>query len=340
MTDSKIKIYSTRYSNIMKLLDFFSVNIFIYVYLIVLNLVPTPSSILLGIIYSLIFIRTNEYFQLYSGQMKGRYLSILVKLFISACLGGLLSFLLIVIAEQLASRPLSIHHLVLAKTIALCSVAVFISMFFIRVVTSRYFFKSKRRVAILGITPAGLAILQELHKEFSAEGIDIRFYEDRAVQRDSRLINIDKAGNSRDLLALAKKGEVDEVYIALPMVAQQRIRQFLNEFSDTTVDVFLVPDLFSYSAHISQLRMFGNIQTISIFTSPFEGEGAVLKRIEDIILGLFFTLLSLPVMLFVAIGIKLTSPGPVLFKQNRYGLNGKQIQVWKFRTMRVMENSA
>ncbi|HBS2810809.1 TPA: undecaprenyl-phosphate glucose phosphotransferase, partial [Klebsiella quasipneumoniae subsp. similipneumoniae] len=283
-------------------LDFFSVNIFIYVYLIVLNLVPTPSSILLGIIYSLIFIRTNEYFQLYSGQMKGRYLSILVKLFISACLGGLLSFLLIVIAEQLASRPLSIHHLVLAKTIALCSVAVFISMFFIRVVTSRYFFKSKRRVAILGITPAGLAILQELHKEFSAEGIDIRFYEDRAVQRDSRLINIDKAGNSRDLLALAKKGEVDEVYIALPMVAQQRIRQFLNEFSDTTVDVFLVPDLFSYSAHISQLRMFGNIQTISIFTSPFEGEGAVLKRIEDIILGLFFTLLSLPVMLFVAIG--------------------------------------
>ena len=293
MTDSKIKIYSTRYSNIMKLLDFFSVNIFIYVYLIVLNLVPTPSSILLGIIYSLIFIRTNEYFQLYSGQMKGRYLSILVKLFISACLGGLLSFLLIVIAEQLASRPLSIHHLVLAKTIALCSVAVFISMFFIRVVTSRYFFKSKRRVAILGITPAGLAILQELHKEFSAEGIDIRFYEDRAVQRDSRLINIDKAGNSRDLLALAKKGEVDEVYIALPMVAQQRIRQFLNEFSDTTVDVFLVPDLFSYSAHISQLRMFGNIQTISIFTSPFEGEGAVLKRIEDIILGLFFTLLRL-----------------------------------------------
>lgn len=68
MTDSKIKIYSTRYSNIMKLLDFFSVNIFIYVYLIVLDLVPTPSSILLGIIYSLIFIRTNEYFSSIRGK--------------------------------------------------------------------------------------------------------------------------------------------------------------------------------------------------------------------------------------------------------------------------------
>ncbi|WP_204251566.1 sugar transferase, partial [Escherichia coli] len=57
-------------------------------------------------------------------------------------------------------------------------------------------------------------------------------------------------------------------------------------------------------------------------------------------LGSFFTLISLPAMLFVAIGIKLTSPRPILFKQNRYGLNGKQIEVWKFRTMRVMENSA
>lgn len=128
--------------------------------------------------------------------MKGRYLSTFSKLLISASV-GVLSYLLIVIAEQLARRPLSLHHLTLAKTIALCSVAVFISMFLIRVVTSRYFFKSKRRVAILGITPAGLAILQELHKEFSAEGIDIRFFEDRTVQRDSRLINIEKSGNSK-----------------------------------------------------------------------------------------------------------------------------------------------
>lgn len=99
------------------------------------------------------------------------------------------------------------------------------------------------------------------------------------------------------------------------MVAQQRIRQFLNEFSETTIDVFLVPDLFSCRSHISQLRMFGNIQTISIFTSPFEGEDAVLKRIEDIVLGTLFTLVCLPVMLAVATGIKLTSPRSVLFKQ-------------------------
>ena len=210
----------------------------------------------------------------------------------------------------------------------------------VRAITAHYLFNSVLRVAILGITPAGLAIEQALQKEYSQRGIIISYFEDRNNQRDSRLMSIERKGNSRDLLALAKTGDVDEIYIALPMVAQQRIKQFLNEFSDTTVDVFLVPDLFSYSSHISQLRMFGNLQTISIFTSPFDGEGAIIKRIEDIILGSFFTLISLPAMLFVAIGIKLTSPGPILFKQNRYGLNGKQIEVWKFRTMRVMENSA
>ncbi|PMC11916.1 undecaprenyl-phosphate glucose phosphotransferase, partial [Klebsiella aerogenes] len=84
-------------------------------------------------------------------------------------------------------------------------------------------------------------------KEYSQRGIIISYFEDRNNQRDSRLMSIERKGNSRDLLALAKTGDVDEIYIALPMVAQQRIKQFLNEFSDTTVDVFLVPDLFSYS---------------------------------------------------------------------------------------------
>ncbi|HDS5237388.1 TPA: undecaprenyl-phosphate glucose phosphotransferase [Klebsiella aerogenes] len=223
---------------------------------------------------------------------------------------------------------------------AKCSIFIFLIVFVVRAITAHYLFNSVLRVAILGITPAGLAIEQALQKEYSQRGIIISYFEDRNNQRDSRLMSIERKGNSRDLLALAKTGDVDEIYIALPMVAQQRIKQFLNEFSDTTVDVFLVPDLFSYSSHISQLRMFGNLQTISIFTSPFDGEGAIIKRIEDIILGSFFTLISLPAMLFVAIGIKLTSPGPILFKQNRYGLNGKQIEVWKFRTKRVMENSA
>ncbi|HHT0104743.1 undecaprenyl-phosphate glucose phosphotransferase [Raoultella planticola] len=340
MADSKIKIYNVRYSKLMKLLDFFTVNALIFIYLKYFYTEPSTASALLGVIYSLIFIHGNEYFRLYASQFRENLLRKSMSLFLSVCLSSLLSFIFFVLSEILLNKHSTENTLLLAKALSQCSIIIFSSVLVVRLIIRCFFNRKKLHVAILGITPAGLAIEQALLHEFSKKSIEISYFEDRNIQRDSRFINIEQKGNSRDLLALAKADKVDEIYIALPMVAQQRIRQFLNEFSDTTVDVFLVPDLFSYSSHISQLRMFGNIQTISIFTSPFDGDGALLKRIEDIILGTFFTLLSLPAMLLIAIGIKLTSPGPVLFKQNRYGLNGKQIQVWKFRTMRVMENNA
>ncbi|EPN6576016.1 undecaprenyl-phosphate glucose phosphotransferase, partial [Raoultella planticola] len=297
-----------------------------------LKIQPATGSFARNLIYS-----TKP---LYASQFRENLLRKSVSLFLSVCLSSLLSFIFFVLSEILLNKHSTENTLLLAKALSQCSIIIFSSVLVVRLIIRCFFNRKKLHVAILGITPAGLAIEQALLHEFSKKSIEISYFEDRNIQRDSRFINIEQKGNSRDLLALAKADKVDEIYIALPMVAQQRIRQFLNEFSDTTVDVFLVPDLFSYSSHISQLRMFGNIQTISIFTSPFDGDGALLKRIEDIILGTFFTLLSLPAMLLIAIGIKLTSPGPVLFKQNRYGLNGKQIQVWKFRTMRVMENNA
>lgn len=339
MADSKIKIYNARYSKLMKLLDFFTVNILVFIYLKYFHVEQSTASVLLGIIYSLIFIRGNEYFNLYTNQFREHLFTKSLCLFFSLCISSILSFSFFTLAENLFNKHSIPNLLLLVEGVIQCSLIIFVFVLVIRLIIRRFLNRKKIKVAILGITPAGLAIEHALLNEFTKDGIEISYFEDRNNQRDSRFINIEQKGNSRDLLALAKADEIDEIYIALPMVAQQRIREFLNQFSDTTVDVFLVPDLFSYSSHISQLRMFGNIQTISIFTSPFDGEGALLKRIEDIILGAFFTLVSLPAMLLVAIGVKLTSPGPVLFKQNRYGLNGKQIQVWKFRTMRVMENS-
>ncbi|SAQ23271.1 Capsular polysaccharide synthesis enzyme CpsA [Klebsiella oxytoca] len=89
MTDSTIKIYNARYSKLMKLLDFFAVNLFIFAYLKYFLVEPSTASLFLGIIYSLIFIRANEHFQLYSGQFKGQYFKKLTKLFFSVCISGL-----------------------------------------------------------------------------------------------------------------------------------------------------------------------------------------------------------------------------------------------------------
>lgn len=198
----------------------------------------------------------------------------------------------------------------------------------------------KRRVAVIGLTPGGLTIERALMRAHRPQDLEITFYDDRNENRFTYPIRSPMKGKVAPLIELAKEGGIDEVFIALPMVARDRIRHYLDELSDSTVDTYLVPDLYTYNLNVSQLKRIGGVQTFSIFSSPFDGMGKVIKRIEDIVIGSMIALLISPVLIAVAVGVKLSSPGPVLFKQDRYGLGGKKIKVWKFRSMKVMENDA
>ncbi|BDH46335.1 undecaprenyl-phosphate glucose phosphotransferase [Salmonella enterica subsp. enterica serovar Choleraesuis] len=340
MPINKIKIFNSRYNKLLKFLDFITINIICLIYVKIISPVEYPASLLIGLAYSVLFITQGTFLKIYTAQFRQGRFSTAFHIIVSLVVAGVLTVSLYSTSMILLNLTTQFDLELLLIGMSKVSAVIFFSLFLLRLIIARFLFPKSVNVAILGITLPGLAIEQALRKEYSRSQAHIKFYEDRLNIRDSHFFSIKRAGNSRDLLALAKSGEVDEIYISLPMVAQQRIRHFLDEFSDSTVDVFIVPDLLSYSSHISQLRMFGNIQTISIFTSPFEDDGAIIKRIEDIILGTLFTLVSLPLMLITAIGIKLTSPGPIIFKQSRYGLNGKEIKIWKFRTMNVMENSS
>lgn len=339
MTINKIKVFNSRYKKPLKALDFITINIISVIHTTLFSAHEHTSSLLLGLIYSLTFITVGSFLNIYASQFRTNNLTKAIQIILGLVVSGMLTLSLYTTAYMILEARNHLDITAIFTGLVRSSAFIFPILFGARVLVSHFLSPKSVRVAVLGITYPGLAIEQALRQEYG-EHVDIQFYEDRLDIRDSRFVNTRRAGSSSDLLAIAKSGKVDEVYIALPMVAQQRIRHFLDAFSDSTVDVFLVPDLLSYSSHISQLRMFGNIQTISIFTSPFEDEGAFIKRIEDIILGVMFTLASLPLMIFAAIGIKLTSRGPILFKQRRYGLNGKEIQIWKFRSMSVMENSS
>ncbi|KAB7697297.1 undecaprenyl-phosphate glucose phosphotransferase [Plesiomonas shigelloides] len=196
-----------------------------------------------------------------------------------------------------------------------------------------------RNVAILGATGIGLALEKELDENKELRLRNIGFFDDRDANRFGYKSRKPILGNCAELVRLINEGKVDEVYIALPLEARGRINHYLDQLSDTTVDTYIVPDLYAYSLHHTVAKSVGNISTLSVFSSPFDGIGGFIKRAEDIILGALILLLISPVLLFVAIGVKLSSPGPVLFKQDRYGLGGKCIKVWKFRSMKVMENS-
>ncbi len=146
------------------------------------------------------------------------------------------------------------------------------------------------------------------------------------------------AGTLADLVSLARNGEVDYVYIALPTREDERILQLISDLADTTASVFVVPDLFIFQLNQARWTDFGGLPIVSIYESPFEGMNGTLKRVEDVVLSsLILLVIALPMLVIAAI-IKFTSKGSVLFKQRRYGLNGKVVEVWKFRSMSVSDD--
>lgn len=145
-----------------------------------------------------------------------------------------------------------------------------------------------------------------------------------------------------DLSALpeyVRKHAVDMVYLAVPLTAQQRIDWLLRELADSTASVCLVPDIFFNELILGgSVTYIRNLPIIALRDTPFKGVNVLLKRIEDLVLATILLILVSPIMLASAWAIKLSSRGPIIFKQWRYGLNGQPIMVYKFRTMTVCED--
>jgi putative colanic acid biosysnthesis UDP-glucose lipid carrier transferase len=196
-----------------------------------------------------------------------------------------------------------------------------------------------RRVAILGCTKEADRLAETLD-QLPWLGLRLRgVYDDRAERRyQSQHPDCKILGNTDDLVRECRKGELDVVYVALPLKAEQRTAEILAKLADTTVTVYLVADFLSYSllrAHWSQV---GGVPMVSVHNSPFEGVVALVKRLEDLVLGSIILAATLIPMLLIAVAIKISSPGPILFRQWRYGLRGERIRILKFRTMTVCED--
>jgi putative colanic acid biosynthesis UDP-glucose lipid carrier transferase len=135
-----------------------------------------------------------------------------------------------------------------------------------------------------------------------------------------------------------KANRVEAVFIALPMAAQPQLLKLLDAIQDTTATVYFVPDIFITDLINARMGDINGMPVMSVCESPIVGLHALFKRTFDVIVGVLALLLLSPLMLAIAVGIKLGPPGPVLFRQRRYGLDGRQIVVWKFRTMTVAED--
>ncbi len=147
-----------------------------------------------------------------------------------------------------------------------------------------------------------------------------------------------RLGDLACLVERAEAGEFDCVYIAPPLQAEERLKDLVMALSATSLATYIVPDLFVHDLAHSRWTAVGPIPVSNVFEAPFSGVTRWVKRAEDIVLSLLILSVAAVPMLLIAAAVKLTSAGPALFKQRRTGLDGREITVWKFRTMTVQED--
>lgn len=197
-----------------------------------------------------------------------------------------------------------------------------------------------KRAAIAGLNELGLQVADNARNHPECGLQIVGFFDDR--ERD-RLATLDDSyprfgGGINEMLALAKAGKIDTVLVTLPMRAEKRIQSIMSELADSTASVYIVPDFFVFELLHSRWSEIGGLPVVSVFESPLYGVDGILKRSLDAALAALALVCLSPIMLLCALAVKLTSPGPIFFRQKRYGLDGQEILVWKFRSMRVCDN--
>lgn len=196
-----------------------------------------------------------------------------------------------------------------------------------------------QRVAVVaGTNEIGRHLAGEIE---SAPFLGVRFagyFDDRGPARRGNIASGEHLGSLDELAEYVKTHRVDLIYIALPMASQPRIVKLLDELSDTTASLYFAPDIFVFDLIQARMDMVGDMPVVAVCETPFCGVNGFIKRTSDIVLAVLILALISPLMLVIAAGVKLSSPGPVLFRQRRYGLDGRDITVYKFRTMKVLED--
>jgi putative colanic acid biosynthesis UDP-glucose lipid carrier transferase len=196
----------------------------------------------------------------------------------------------------------------------------------------------ERIAVIAGENPLGSRLAGRI-AEARDLGIQVAgFFDDRATERVTREGPSKVLGTLSNLPEYVKTHRVDLIYITLPMASQPRILRLLDELRDTTASIYFVPDIFLSDLIQARVDAIGGLPVVAVCETPFHGINGLTKRVSDIVLAATILVAILPVMLAIAVGVKLSSPGPVLFRQRRYGLDGREILVYKFRTMRVAED--
>ena len=196
-----------------------------------------------------------------------------------------------------------------------------------------------RSVVIVGANDTGLQLAERI-QEYPYLLMEVRGYFDDRDESRSPASNMPLLGGVSDVAAYVREHGIQMIFISLPMSAQPRIRELLDNLHDSTASIYFLPDVYIFDLMQARFDNVGGVPVVAICETPFYGVDSVVKNMSDVVLAFLILVLLSPVMLCIALAVKLTSPGPAVFKQRRYGLNGEEIVVYKFRSMTVSEDGA
>ena len=226
-------------------------------------------------------------------------------------------------------------------TVVLFAAYAFVGVSTVRLAFRAIFNELRRRgvnlktILVVGAGALGQRVVEtiELHRElgFKVTGLLTR----RPEKVGTKILNVPVVGLFSDLARALDASPVDQVILALPLEEQPQMRELMEVLAQRTVDVKVVPDLFSYVTLRGGLEEFGGLPIISLQGAPMEGWNRIAKRAFDLLVSSLAMVLLAPVMAVLAIAVKLTSRGPVFFAQERMGIDGQLFHMYKFRTMKT-----
>ena len=209
-------------------------------------------------------------------------------------------------------------------------------------VAFRAFFNELRRrgfnlksILVIGAGQLGQRVIETIegHRElgFRVTGVLTRKAEKVGTRVQGALV----LGMIADVDRVLDQSPVDQVIIALPIEESAVMKDLMEQLAQRTVDVKVVPDLYQYITLRGGLEEFGGLPIISLQGGPLDGWNLIAKRIFDLLISASALLLAAPLLLGIALLVRLTSRGPVLYRQERMGMDGRTFQMLKFRTMQA-----
>lgn len=195
-----------------------------------------------------------------------------------------------------------------------------------------------RTAVFAGFTPVSRSLAERIARSPDS-GLSVQgFFDDRSLERLDASAETRVLGNLAQLVPYVKLMRIDVIFVALPVRHVHRVIRMVESLRDTTASIYYVPDVFVFDLIQASSGDLHGIPIVAVCESPLYGYSGLLKRGTDVVFASLILAMAAPLMLLIAALIRLTSSGPAIFRQRRYGLDGAEIIVYKFRTMKVSDD--